>query len=352
MKYDGTKFIQVDVGGIYNGIDIDVGDFNNDGLIDIVAGGNNCWNSFYFLNNGQPSGTWSSIGLSQPLGGCYWDSRVAAGDIDGNGNDDIAYSITQYQYISWFSGGAGATGVQYPVLQTSSTPQVAIGRLYNNQGVKNHDIVYIDTTGLRIYGVCAACPACASGRYIDGSFTCNNCPAGYSSIGPGASTCTICPVGSVSTAGGLCTPCPAGSYSTSIGGTSCTACPAGQVSPGGSVPCSTCPENYVPITSLAYCARCTDGSYSAPGFTSCCPCPPGTARCGDQFTCNTCSPGSYAGVGFASCQPCPPGSASAAAAPSCTTCTAGTYASGVAGSPSCTTCPAGTTSPVGAFYCH
>ena len=223
---------------------------------------------------------------------------------------------------------------------------------------------------------------CSSGQYVDGSYTCQNCPAGkycpdFYSSPINCPTGTYSPITQTS-----CTVCEAGYMCPNVDGTGRVACTAGYFALPGSTACTICPIGfYCPSTLRPLMKEC-DAGYYAPttGMASCSQCPANN-YCKDKKTATPCPTGFYALLGWGECLQCPPGKECSGAIP--TRCLAGTYspegistclscpigyycpaeasrpmpclpgyAQGSTGQGTCTTCSAGTYSLVGSSICN
>ena len=182
---------------------------------------------------------------------------------------------------------------------------------------------------------------CSSGQYVNGAFTCQNCPAGQ--YCPDFYVSPInCPSGTYSYATQTtCTVCEAGYMCPSVDGTGRVACTAGYFALPGSVACTICPIGfYCPSTLRPLMKEC-DAGYYAPttGMAACSQCPANN-YCKDKKTATPCPTGFYSLLGWGVCIQCPPGKSCSGATP--TTCSAGTYSP--EGTSNCLTCPSG-------YYC-
>lgn len=223
----------------------------------------------------------------------------------------------------------------------------------------------------------STCDVCPAGSYTDGpgQAACLPCAAGHSNT-RGSTACHPCPVGTIAPGvGAPCTLCPPGSFSNASLLTRCYECPAGFSNTGGATPCEPCgvgmnapevgsactmcpPGTFSNTTTSTDCKTCKAGSYSPGGAIPCQPCPTGSFSNDNAAVCTTCPAGTIANTtgratctlcpaGYSNdrnsslCEPCEPGTYSASLGTSCTMCPTGTYTD-VPGSTACSPCPAGT----------
>ncbi|TNE52133.1 MAG: hypothetical protein EP343_01680 [Deltaproteobacteria bacterium] len=229
------------------------------------------------------------------------------------------------------------------------------------------------------------CTKCPRGYYSQaGAKSCNECPAGFTTLGAGSTSvgectyrcntvgyglrkdkagcepcgpgtyfsnyaCVKCPEGtynpnSLSTSQTACKVCAAGSIPSSSQH-ACEKCPAGTFAAYGDKKCSYCPggtfSTATGATSVSTCLKCPKGTYGS--FGKCLKCKVGTyAEQEGLSACKPCASGSFAGQeGSESCKPCPAGQFSAGDGKSCLDCLPGTYNS-TPGASSCQTCPPNT----------
>lgn len=136
------------------------------------------------------------------------------------------------------------------------------------------------------------CKSCPLGEYLNqflnGSYGCVKCPAGYfseqeSAVGEsacvpcpqgtysfttgasGLSSCLKCPLGTFSTVLAAITPsvcelCPSNTFSDQLGSTSCNTCPNGTMTCSGDSNYPICTSS-IGNTDITKCIECKDGSY-------------------------------------------------------------------------------------------
>lgn len=109
--------------------DLAVGDFNNDGNLDIIAA---CWSAEVTVNLGNGDGTFQSLNHVYALPGAQ---GVAVGDFNGDGNLDAAVLAVGNpgSVIIFLGDGTGnlTQGASYPVgNQGAGTSNIAVGKLH------------------------------------------------------------------------------------------------------------------------------------------------------------------------------------------------------------------------------
>ena len=197
---------------------------------------------------------------------------------------------------------------------------------------------------------CMPCPPGQSSPI--GSLTCSNCSAGY--YCPGGTAAIACPAGKSSPASSVseesCENCPAGK--STISGGVCTNCTVGYYCPGGrAIACPPGKSSPASSTSIESCTYCPPGQTTilvngifTPGSCTTCPvgyyCPSDTAA----IPCDAGKSSPMSSTSANSCTPCPAGKISSAGG-ACTPCRAGQSSN--EGGVSCFNCAAGKTSVEG-----
>jgi hypothetical protein len=132
-------FHEITIGGMPYAYDVDLADFNGDGVLDVAASGWKANQVAWFENPGTPNGKWVKHLLDDDIAEAR-TLRVA--DFDGDGHPDLLVTGTDANLVVWYENPGGTATAKWPrhVIDASSI-RPAHGHPVDMDGDGDMDVV-------------------------------------------------------------------------------------------------------------------------------------------------------------------------------------------------------------------
>ena len=338
------------------GRDVDFGDYDGDGLVDVLIT-NYYANMNLYKNRGNflfELQTHDSVG---PVASDLTKGEVDASflDFNGDGHLDIFHPRAQYAPLLSEPATWQMRAAVYLNDGKGKFEKITEGNLADNtDNVNGHAWGDVNNDGKLDLFMTVGIQGASGEPTADVLYTWTSCginsggvPLGETAV---ATQCISCP-GASRKIGDRCVECPQHVIMGGDGQCSFN-CPPGTVRPYGGVSCTSCPIGTAFEVATSTCNDCGRGKYTAlAGSLSCTSCSVGEFQAATgQNTCEACPAGKYmSGAGASACVDCPTGSWCGVGASSPTQCAAGTFGNqtNMPSAESCFSCPAGGYCPRG-----